>query len=152
MTRLTTAIAVTALFATGLSLSAPIQSAYAAPAAVSTLELSLVDIAAPTGRIMLAVYASQADYDGDKPARGMAIEVRGATATTQIAGLTPGRYAIKLFHDVNGNGKMDTNPFGMPVEPYAFSNSAKGHMGPAKWDAAAFDVHTGANSHTISFK
>jgi uncharacterized protein (DUF2141 family) len=152
MNRLTTAIAATALIASGISLSAPMHSAYAAPASVGSLDLSLVDIAAPKGRIMVAVYASQADYDGDKPARGMAIEVSGATATTQFAGLTPGRYAIKLFHDVNGNGKMDTNPFGMPVEPYAFSNSAKGHMGPAKWDAAAFDVQAGANSHTISFK
>lgn len=152
MTRFTTAIVATALIASGLSLSAPIQSAYAAPVALGSLDLSLVDIAAPKGRIMVAVFASQTDYDGGKPARGMAIEVSSATATTQIAGLAPGRYAIKLFHDVNGNGKMDTNPFGMPVEPYAFSNSAKGHMGPAAWDAAAFDVQAGANSHTISFK
>jgi uncharacterized protein (DUF2141 family) len=152
MTRFTTTIAAAALSVAALSFSAPLQVAYAAPTAASTLALSLTDIAEPKGRIMLAVYASQADYDGDKPVRGMAIDVAGASASTQIAGLAPGRYAIKLFHDVNGNGKMDTNPFGMPVEPYAFSNSAKGHMGPAKWDAAAFDVQAGVNSHTISFK
>ena len=70
--------------------------------------------------------------------------------TTTFTGLVPGRYAIKAFHDVNGDGKMGSNPFGMPTEPFAFSNNAHGVMGPAKWDAAAFEVKAGDNSHTIA--
>ncbi len=52
---------------------------------------------------------------------------------------------------MNGNGKMDTNPFGMPVEPYAFSNNAVGNMGPAKWDRARFEV-SGQTLQTLNLR
>ena len=66
-------------------------------------------------------------------------------------GLPAGDYGVKAFHDVNGNGRMDTNPFGMPIEPYAFSNNAVGNMGPAGWDRAKFAV-SGATAQTISIR
>jgi uncharacterized protein (DUF2141 family) len=37
----------------------------------------------------------------------------------------------------------------MPIEPYAFSNSAAAQFGPAKWDAAKFEVAAPATAHTI---
>jgi uncharacterized protein (DUF2141 family) len=146
MIRLQTLIA-----AAVLTLSAASWAVPAAPVS-TTLELSFVEIAAPTGRIMLAIFASEADYNAERLVRGAAVDVAATEASTRIEGLAPGTYAIKLFHDVNGNGKMDTNPFGMPIEPFAFSNSAKGHMGPATWGAAMFEVKPGTTSHTISFK
>lgn len=69
-----------------------------------------------------------------------------------MAGLKPGRYAVKSFHYIDGDGKMGTNPFGMPIEPFAFSNNAVGNMGPAKWADASFEVKAGANSHRIEIK
>lgn len=35
--------------------------------------------------------------------------------------LPPGRYAIKAFHDLDGNGKLNKNLVGIPQEPYGFS-------------------------------
>ena len=58
---------------------------------------------------------------------------------------------MKAFHDVNGDGEMNTNPFGMPIEPYAFSNNAVGNMGPARWEQARFTV-TGTAAQTISIR
>ena len=58
---------------------------------------------------------------------------------------------MKAFHDVNGDGEMNTNPFGMPIEPYAFSNNAVGNMGPARWSAAHFAV-SGETTQTISIR
>ena len=57
---------------------------------------------------------------------------------------------MKAFHDVNGNGRMDSNPFGMQTEPYAFSNDAKGQRGPAAWADAAFTVTAGDNAQSIT--
>ena len=65
--------------------------------------------------------------------------------------LPAGDYAVKAFHDVDGDGEMDTNPFGMPTEPYAFSNNAVGNMGPARWDRARFAV-SGETTQTISIR
>lgn len=153
MSRFIQIIAAAALTLPVLALPAPGAMAQAsATVEAATLTISFTDIEAPKGRIMLALFEGAAGYDGGKPVRGAAIEVSASTASTVITGLAPGQYGVKLFHDVNGNGKMDTNPFGMPVEPFAFSNSAKGNMGPAAWDAAKFEVKSGANTQTISFK
>jgi uncharacterized protein (DUF2141 family) len=64
--------------------------------------------------------------------------------------VVPGQYAIRLFHDVNGNGELDTNPFGIPIEPFAFSNNARGRFGPAGWADAVFTVNAGENVQTIN--
>ncbi|WP_309645725.1 DUF2141 domain-containing protein [Phenylobacterium sp.] len=121
------------------------------PAAAQTaLTVAFEGIKDQKGAIMVAVYDSEAAYDGGKPASATAIPATAARVETKIAGLAPGRYAIKAFHDLNGDGKMGTNPFGMPIEPFAFSNNAVGTMGPAKWSAAAFTVEGDATVHAMT--
>ena len=50
-----------------------------------------------------------------------------------------GTYALSLYHDENNNGMLDTNFFGIPKEPYGFSNDARGTFGPPKYTAAQFE-------------
>jgi uncharacterized protein (DUF2141 family) len=56
----------------------------------------------------------------------------------RFAGIAPGTYAVSVFHDENANGKLDTNFMGIPREGVRASNNAKGHLGPPKFNAAAF--------------
>lgn len=111
------------------------------------LTITVTGITEHKGALMIAVY-DQAGYDTDKAVAGLTVPVTGDTASTTLD-LDPGRYGIKMFHDVDGDGKMGMNPFGMPIEPYAFSNSAPAQFGPAKWDAAAFTVEAPSTAHTI---
>ena len=67
-----------------------------------------------------------------------------------MTGLKPGRYAVRAFHDVDGDGKLSVNPFGAPTEPVAFSNNARPMMGPAAWTDAAFEVGPGGAVHLIT--
>ena len=134
----------------------PITAAIAQPAAPiaveakATLTVAFTGLASPTGTILLSVFDSEAAFDtGGKPVRQAMIQANGATIETVFAGLPAGRYAIKAFHDLDGDMKMATNPFGMPTEPFAFSNNAVANMGPAKWADAAFTVTDGANRHSI---
>jgi uncharacterized protein (DUF2141 family) len=55
-----------------------------------------------------------------------------------------------MFHDVNGDGRMNTNPFGIPTEPYAFSNNARGQFGPASWADAVFTVEAAETTQQIN--
>lgn len=125
----------------------------ATPAAtnMARLTINFTDIEEPQGKIMLAIFASEESYNGGKPVRGVMVEVNGNTASTVVEGLSAGRYAFKIMHDIDGDGKMGTNPFGIPTEPFAFSNNAKGSMGPAKWADAAFDLN-GVTTQQISFR
>ena len=106
---------------------------------------------AQTGAVMVALYDSEAGYAGDRPVGGRRLDVAAGERTVTFDGLPAGDYAAKAFHDVNGDGEMNFNPFGLPVEPYAFSNNAVGNMGPASWERARFTV-SGAVAQTINLR
>lgn len=111
-----------------------------APAALAgPLTVTLENIQTQTGEIRLGIYDA-AGYERGKAVAGADVAVSAASVSVTVEGLAPGEYAIKLYHDVNGDGEMNSNPFGMPTEPFAFSNNAKGRFGPAKWDEARFEV------------
>ena len=60
--------------------------------------------------------------------------------TVKISGVMPGKYAIAVVHDLNGNGKLDKTVIGMPKEPLAFSVIRTIPRGMPKFDACAFEV------------
>lgn len=134
----------TAALMTVLALAAP---AFAEPTSALTVTF---ETGADTGAVMFGLYDA-AGYDGGQPIRGARLDVAAGQRTVSFEGLAPGEYAIRAFHDVNGDGEMNRNPFGMPTEPYAFSNNAVGNMGPAGWDRARFTVE-GATVQTISIR
>ena len=103
------------------------------------------------GQVSLALF-DEAGYKGGAPVRGKNADVTGEVVTVKFEGLPAGDYGIKMYQDVDRNGKMNANAFGVPTEPYAFSNNAKGMMGPAKWDAAKFTVTEGGAVQRISVK
>jgi len=125
-------------------------AALIAPVAnAGSLTITLEDIKKTQGEIQIGVYDAEG-YESGAALTGANVTVDEATETVTIEGLEPGEYGLKMFHDVDGNGEMNTNPFGMPTEPFAFSNNAKGRFGPAKWDAAKFTVSADGTSQTIS--
>ena len=121
------------------------------PADLSDLTVSFA-VGAQQGQIMVALFPSQADYEGDKSLAARVQPVGAETVSVTFPGLPPGRYAVKSFHDVNGDGRMNSNIMGVPTEPVGFSNNAPIRMGPPSWDAAAFDVKAGGGVHTITLR
>jgi uncharacterized protein (DUF2141 family) len=80
------------------------------------------------------------------------VDVQAAPVKTAFTGLKPGRYAAKVFHDIDGDEKMDVNPFGIPTEPFGFSNNAPPRFGPPAWSAAAFEVGAQGAAQTIKVR
>ena len=66
------------------------------------------------------------------------------SVTLTFKDVKPGRYAIALLHDENGNGKADRAAMMIPKEGFGFSRDAKVRFGPPKFGEAAFDVAPGA--------
>ena len=127
--------------------------AFASPAFAQSSDNRLTltfETGAETGTIMVALYDAEAAYEGGAQTRAAQVNV-AAGQHEAVFDLPVGAYGVKAFHDVNGNGKMDVNPFGMPTEPYAFSNNAVGNMGPAQWERARFEV-SGATAQTIRIR
>jgi uncharacterized protein (DUF2141 family) len=139
-----------AALAIGLALAAVAGSpaARAASTERASLTVTFHGLRAGGGAVMAALTASREAFDGKAAATAQArAAVRGDAVTLTFSDLAPGRYAVRAFHDLNGDGKLGVNLFGAPTEPYAFSNNAKG--APARWDAAAFDLEPGGNVQTI---
>ena len=125
----------------------------AGPAFAADLTLAFTGIETPKGVLMVALLDSEAAYQGEgQPVRALRLDVNGPTASTVVKDLAPGRYAIKMFHDIDGDGALQTNPFGSPIEPYAFSNNAPAHLGPPAWAKASFDLPEQGASQTISVR
>lgn len=103
------------------------------------------------GQVAVALF-DEAGYKGGPQLRGQNAKVSGETVTLEFANMPAGEYGLKMYHDVDMNGQMNTNAFGLPTEPYAFSNNALGMMGPAKWDAAKFTVSENGAVQNITFK
>jgi len=138
-----------AMAAAALLVSAP---ALAAGRSSDDATITLTfDTAAPTGRIMVVLFGSEAAYAGQGAPVAQAMVDVAAGQHTATFTVPAGDYAVRSFHDVNGDGRMNANPFGMPTEPYAFSNNARGNMGPATWSQAHFAAE-GDVAQTISLR
>jgi uncharacterized protein (DUF2141 family) len=117
---------------------------------LASLTVAFHGLKSQAGTVMLTLSSSLEAYADKASFTAQAgVAVGGDIVAITFERLKPGRYAIKAFHDLNGDGKLNTNPFGIPTEPYAFSNNARGMMGPPGWEAAAFEVKAGANGQTI---
>lgn len=105
-----------------------------------TLSVQLQGVRARTGQIMITV-CNEAGFDGQGSCDWRKIvPVRDASKPIIFENVPTGSYGVKLFHDVNGNNRLDSNAMGIPREPYAFSNNARGNFGPAKFKDAAFTI------------
>ena len=127
-----------------------------APAVTATeLRITLEGIRSSQGTILIGLYDSLesftraielSDKDGflNDPDRFAAVALRANTvmkSAVVLTNLDPGPYAIILFHDENGNGKLDKNALGVPTEPYGFSNNVRGFLGPPSFEEAIMKVN-----------
>jgi uncharacterized protein (DUF2141 family) len=68
---------------------------------------------------------------------GVALRALAGQQSVVFTNLTPGAYAVIIFHDENDNGKLDKNPLGMPTEAYAISNNARSFLSAPHFKDAA---------------
>jgi uncharacterized protein (DUF2141 family) len=109
-------------------------------ASAADLTIEVQGARSAQGSVAGALYAGAPGWLKPQQAvQGQFVPATGKT-TLLFRGLPPGRYAVSVYHDENGNGKLDTNPVGMPLEPTGFSRDAQGRMGPPAFDDAALDV------------
>ena len=62
------------------------------------------------------------------------VTVTNNSVSLEIANIKTGIYSISVFHDENNNGILDTGLFGIPSEPYAFSNNPSTGFGPPSFE------------------
>jgi len=71
------------------------------------------------------------EFSADAPA------VAGEAVVT-FQDVPPGHYAVQLFHDVRGDGRLRRGAFGVPLEGVGFSNDAPIGLSGPQFVRAAF--------------
>jgi len=106
---------------------------------VGTLILHVSNLKNDNGEVRIALARSKEELDFKKlPLKLVRAEIRDRKAEWAFVDLPFGEYAIKLYHDENGNEVFDRNFLGIPKEGYGFSNNAKGRFGPPAYDQVKF--------------
>jgi len=99
------------------------------------------------GNVLLALYKPTDKWMRNASGGSQMVPAKKDGVTVTFKDLPEGEYAVSLFVDENGNGKMDANAMGIPTEPYAFSNDAMGNFGPPTFEQSKFSV--GKDNKTI---
>lgn len=115
------------------------------------LEITFSGIKENTGTVHVALYKGADAFMKKAIKRGKA-KVNGNEVTIIFEGLSYGEYTVSAYHDENENDKMDTKTFGIPVEPYGFSNNARGMFGPPSYEDCMFKVNKDLVKQLIKLK
>jgi len=104
------------------------------------------------GRVNAALFKSPKGWPNAafKAVKVAMAPIKGKSATIVFGKVPYGEYAFAIVHDENENGKIDYNVLGIPKEGYAFSNNARGTLGPAAFGDAKFGLDRPALSQRIN--
>lgn len=128
-----------------------ILSLAALPAFAADLTVRVADVPSAQGSIMVAVYDAPGNFLR-RPVQSARVDAATGTVDIVIKDLPAGGYGIAVFHDANGNGKMDKNMMGIPSEDHAFSNDARGTMGPPSFEQVKFTLPAEGATASISLR
>src|SRR5690606_25599330 len=105
----------------------------------STIVVNISGFESNEGKVYVALYDSASTFL-TKHVEGQVGELSDLKNTVTFEGIENGTYAISVFHDENGNEKLDTGMFGIPSEPVGTSNNATGFFGPPEFEDAKFEA------------
>lgn len=109
--------------------------------AQNTFAVHIYNVASSSGAIKAAVYGSDAGFlTKDGVITTSSASARKGKVTLQFEDLPEGEYALAVFHDENGNGKLDRNWLGVPSEKIGFSKGKMRAFGPPRYSECAFTV------------
>lgn len=131
-----TLLAVLLLVADAASAQSP------APPVLSRLEVAVTGVQ-PDAPVSVALYPESAAVEfptASTKALVQRVTPSDGKAITTFEGLAAGRYALSVYQDLDGDGRLKSNFLGIPREPVAVSNNASSRFGPPRFADAAFAV------------
>jgi uncharacterized protein (DUF2141 family) len=111
------------------------------PAVAGSLVLEISNFDGARGVLYAQLFDSEAAYKANTGSvRQFAQPVNSTTMRLEFNDLPSGQYAARLFQDLNGDRKVNTNFVGMPTEPFGFTNNAPANFGPPSFGSSAVIV------------
>ncbi len=87
-----------------------------------TLTIEISDISLNNTEVFVAIYNTEDSFKQKLNAvDSLKFYPESDTLRVIFTDIRPDNYAIAVFQDINGNGKLDTKGFNLPVEPFGIS-------------------------------
>ena len=120
---------------------------YLSSAQAVELEVVIESIESQRGQMVVALFDNAEDFLTTPVYFKYVQEVQTQQMQVLFTDVEPGQYSISIIHDWNSNGELDTNIFGIPKEPFGFSNNPPVRTGPPSFEDCLINV--GEESSTI---
>jgi uncharacterized protein (DUF2141 family) len=115
-------------------------SMLASTAFATDVGVTIDGVKSANGNVVVAIFDKASEFPRGKRMMSKVVPAVEGAVTVVFSDVPPGRYALSAFHDVNANGRLDTNMVGRPTEPHGASRDARGSFGPPKFEDAAVVV------------
>lgn len=102
--------------------------------APQTISVRVSSTCPEAGEVRLAVYANAEDFVAKREVASAVQASTNGKVEIDLSLPEAGTYVLAAFHDLNSNGKLDRNMFGIPTEPYGFTREPS-----SKWEAPGFE-------------
>ncbi|MFY8091981.1 MAG: DUF2141 domain-containing protein [Niveispirillum sp.] len=138
------------LFIGGLLFALPAASAQTTPGDTADLTVHVTGMKSADGEVGCALHSLAESFPmGQEQVQPQWLPPGQDGTICRFTGLAPGRYAVAVSHDRNGNRRTDTGLFGIPTEAWGVSNNVRPGLRPPRFDEAAIDLAVGEH-RTIS--
>jgi uncharacterized protein (DUF2141 family) len=100
------------------------------------------------GQICFSIFSSSQGFPSDskRALKAQCVKVTEIPQIVTFPKLKAGNYAVAIFHDANGDNKLNTNALGIPTEGFGFSQNPKVLTGAPKFgDSSVFVVGSSTN-------
>lgn len=120
----------------------------ALPASAGELDLTIDGFGSDRGQARIVVMKGVDEYSGTRAVTRVVMRPITNGTATWTAPLDNGEYVLIAHHDQDGNDALDRPVFGIPIEPYGYSNGIWTSLGLPDYRAVAFTIgQGGAHQH-----
>ena len=120
----------------------------AAPAA-GQLEITIERLRSRRGTVHVCLTRNSAHFPNcARDPAALKLSVAASAASARFDRVEPGAYAVSLFHDENGNGRLDTFA-GIPREGFGFSRNPVVRFGAPRFRQVVIDLPAGFARQTV---
>ncbi len=102
------------------------------------LVVKVTNIKSNKGNISIAISNSKETFLG-KAIANKSKKAKTGEMTFEFE-VPNGDYTVRVMHDEDKDGKLNTNFMGIPVEPYGISMEGKSRFGPPSYEDAVFAI------------
>jgi len=99
------------------------------------------NIAGTEGLLTIGIFNNSSDFKTKtNPVRGTETEIAESTVSYKFSNVPAGNYAIAVFHDANGDGKLNAKSMKIPAEGVGVSGKKMGKLRLPKFEEAVFGL------------